>query len=239
MEISIIIPTLNEADCIGALVDGLARQGVALEIIVVDGGSRDGTPEIAARAGAVVAKAGPGRGQQLAHGASLAKGDVLLFLHADTILADGGLAALRHALANPGIVGGNFRVVFDGDRRFYRWLTRFYAWFRRLGVYYGDSAIFVRRSVYAEIGGIRPIALMEDVDFRRRLERAVRTTCIGEPAVTTSSRRFEGRNALAIVGGWIWIHTLHLARLPPDRLARIYRSAEHGRPPYTDSPAAR
>ena len=176
----------------------------------------------------------PGRGQQLHAGAEAAGGDVLLFLHADCVLPPGALAQIEACLArSPAAVGGNFRLLFDGDTRFSRWLTGFYAWMRRYGLYYGDSAVFVRRRVYRAIGGIRPIALMEDYDFTRRLERAGPTLCITEPPLVTSSRRFTGRRADAIVWGWVKIHALYYLGVSPSRLARLYdseRRHERGTP---------
>jgi rSAM/selenodomain-associated transferase 2 len=194
--ISVIVPTLNEEAALPRLLAGLAREVPAPEIIVVDGGSHDATRRLARRAGARVVQASPGRGQQLAVGAELACGDVLLFLHADSVFPSGGLRRIEESLDRaPELLGGNFRLVFDGERRFSRWLTGFYAWIRSRGLYYGDSGIFVRAGVYRAIGGFRPIALMEDYDFTRRLERAGPTCCILEPPLVTSARRFEGRSS--------------------------------------------
>ncbi|NIA67457.1 glycosyltransferase family 2 protein [Pelagibius litoralis] len=229
MKLSIVIPTLNEAGRIAGLVKELRAQDPGSDILVIDGGSRDGTLDCALKAGARAIRGARGRGQQLALGAEVAEGDVLLFLHADSKPGDGALKALRQALGDPEMIGGNFRIVFDGGRPFDRWLTRFYARFRRFGLYYGDSAIFVRRSAYNALGGIRPIALMEDYDLCRRMERYGKTICIAEPAVMTSSRRFEGRSPLQIVAGWLLIHALYYLGLPPNRLARLYNAT---RAPY-------
>ena len=229
--ISVIIPTLNEASNLERLLAGLVAQDRAAEIIVVDGGSQDGTQAVANMFAVTLLSAQRGRGQQLLAGAEAASGDVLLFLHADSRFPDGGLASIETALReSPELVGGNFRVLFDGDSDFSRWLTGFYAWFRGHGLYYGDSAIFVRRSVYHEIGGIRRMALMEDYDFTRRLERAGPTSCLDEPALVTSSRRFEGRRPAAIVWGWIKIHALYHLGVPPRVLARIYNSERRAKP---------
>ncbi|WP_299619839.1 TIGR04283 family arsenosugar biosynthesis glycosyltransferase [Pelagibius sp.] len=232
MKLSIVIPTLNEAERIGALVEALRRQDPDSDILVIDGGSSDETLSRALKAGARALRGVRGRGQQLALGAEVAEGDVILFLHADSTLGNGALKALREALADPAVAGGNFRILFDGARRFDRWLTGFYAWFRRRGLYYGDSAIFVRRSVLEAIGGIRPVALMEDFDLCRRLERHGKTVCIEEPPVVTSSRRFEQRWPPRIVAGWLLIHGLYYLGLSPDLLARIYNSSRrpHDRP---------
>lgn len=224
--ISVIIPTLDEAPRIGALLTALAREAAPCEAIVVDGGSRDGTPALAAQHGARVLAASPGRGLQLVAGARAAKGDILLFLHADSEFPTGGLAALAAALRqDASAVGGNFHLRFDGGDAFSRWLDGFYAWIRRHGFYYGDSAIFVRRAVYDALGGLRPIALMEDYDFVRRMEAYGKTVCIEEPPLRTSSRRFRGRRPAAIVWGWLVIHLLFHLGVSPERLARYYDSA--------------
>jgi len=232
--LSVIIPTLNEAENLGILLDRLAGEPVTHEIIVVDGGSEDSTVDIASAAEVHVLSTPRGRGQQVVVGADVASGDILLFLHADSRFPKGGLAAVRRALETaPEAVGGNFRLLFDGDDEFSRWLDGFYARIRGRGIYYGDSAIFVRRAVYDRLGGIRPIALMEDYDFVRRLEKAGKTVCIGEPAMITSSRRFDGRRKGAIIWGWIKIHLLYYLGVSPRVLAWLYDS-ERRRSPETD-----
>lgn len=226
MPLSVVIPTLNEAARLPALLDQIVAQSLQAEVIVVDGGSTDGTAAAAERRGARLLSSPAGRGRQLAIGADAACGDVLLFLHADSRLPRGAFARIRATLdANPAVVGGNFRLLFDGGDDFSRWLNGFYRWIRRHGFYYGDSAIFVRRAVYRALGGIRPIALMEDYDFVRRLEKAGPTCCIAEPPLVTSARRFHGRHPARIVGGWLAIHLLFHLGVPPDRLARLYDSA--------------
>jgi rSAM/selenodomain-associated transferase 2 len=227
MLISIIIPTLNEASMLPATLASLRRQETEMEIIVCDGGSTDSTAELARAAGATFLTTERGRGQQLAAGANRATGDVLAFLHADTVLATGALRAIGTALGNPTIPGGNFRVLFDGPSDFAAWLTGYYAWLRSHALYYGDSVIFLRRTVYEAIGGIKPIALMEDYDLVRRLEAFGPTICIDTPPVITSSRRFEGRKPWRIYAQWVMIHALYYLRVKPDLLARFYRSAVH------------
>lgn len=222
--ISVLIPTLDEAQTLPALLAALNAERTKHETLVVDGGSRDVTVAIARDCGARVVRAAAGRGSQLCAGVSEARGDILLFLHADSIFPAGGLQGIEAALSSaPEIIGGNFRLLFDGDTRFSRWLTRLYARIRQFGLYYGDSGIFVRRSAYDAIGGFRPIPVMEDLDFVRRLERFGQTCCIREPALITSSRRFKGRHPVKIVCGWIELHALFWLGVSPDRLAAIYK----------------
>lgn len=223
--ISVVIPTLDEAGHLPELLDALAREPTPHEVIVVDGGSRDATVALArARADRVLLTAA-GRGRQLAAGATESKGETLFFLHADSGFPPGGLGAIAAALEARGdLVGGNFRLVFAGERRFCRWLTGFYAWIRRHGLYYGDSGIFVRAEVYRRLGGIRALALMEDYDFTRRLEAAGPTCCLEVPPLVTSGRRFEGRRGLAIFLGWLKIHALYHLGVGAERLARLYDS---------------
>ena len=227
--ISVVIPTLNEARNLPRLLAELQRESAASEIIIVDGGSSDSTVAEARRLGARVVVSDPGRGVQLRRGAEAASGSVLLFLHADSGFPAGGLDRIAESLAaSAEIVGGNFRLIFDGGSRFSRWLTRYYAWIRKRGLYYGDSAIFVRRDVYESLGGMRPIALMEDLNFVRSMERFGRTVCIENPPLVTSSRRFEGRSPIAIVLGWFTIHLLYRLGVSPERLAKIYNSSRSG-----------
>lgn len=223
--ISVIIPTFNEAANLPRLLHSLCAQTTPCEIIVVDGGSGDSTVELAARVGARCLGSEPGRGRQLRTGADAASGEIFLFLHADSDIPAGGLVRIVETLlASPTVVGGNFQLTFDGGDGFSQWLNGFYAWLRRRGIYYGDSGVFVRRSVYEALGGLRPIALMEDYDFTRRLERAGATCCICDPPLVTSSRRFVGRHPVAIVLGWLVIHALYHLGVSPDRLARLYNS---------------
>lgn len=225
MKISVIIPTWNEARRITDVVEPLVGHDLVEEVIVADPGSLDGTADLAEGAGARIVRSAQGRGQQLCAGAAAAHGDVLLFLHADTLLPVGALAAVHSALDDPAVIGGNFRVLFDGDTDFANWLTGFYAWFRGKGLYYGDSVMFLRRTVYRDLGGFRPLALMEDYDLNRRMERHGGTVCIETPPVITSSRRFEGRRPVSIFCQWLLMHALFYARVPAALLSRTYDSA--------------
>jgi cellulose synthase/poly-beta-1,6-N-acetylglucosamine synthase-like glycosyltransferase len=178
---------------------------------------------VALQLGAAEISTERGRGRALRDGAAAASGDILLFLHADSIFPSGGLAAIVRALdRDQRVVGGNFRVVFDVDTPFTRRLAAVYAWMRRFSLYYGDSGIFVRRKVYDEIGGIKPIPLMEDYDFVRRLERAGPTCRIDDPPLITSSRRFMNRPWPFALWSYTKIHLLYWLGVSPENLASIY-----------------
>jgi rSAM/selenodomain-associated transferase 2 len=223
--ISVIVPTLNEAANLRRLLPVLAADPEPHETIVVDGGSRDDTRAVALAHGVRVIDAASSRGGQLAAGAEAARGDTLWFLHADTHPPAGALAALAAALVqHRHVPGGNFRLLFDGSRDFDRWLEGFYVRLRARGIYYGDSGVFVRADIYRALGGMPKLALMEDFAFVRKLERAGKTLCIAEPALVTSSRRFEGHSRPRIVAGWVAVHLLYALGVDARALARFYRS---------------
>ncbi|MGI9105504.1 MAG: TIGR04283 family arsenosugar biosynthesis glycosyltransferase [Pyrinomonadaceae bacterium] len=223
--ISVIIPTLNEARSLGAtlaavaqLQDGRRRT----EIIVVDGGSADETLQIARAHGAHVVASARGRGLQMHTGAGAAHGALLWFLHADTLPPPDGaqrmLDALRHDAQS---VGGNFNISFDGARWAARFMTWFYPQLRKLGLCYGDSAIFVRADVYRAVGGFKPYPIFEDLDLVRRLRKHGRM--IHLPAtVVTSSRRFESGSFLFTFARWSFLQLLYWFGVHPRTLSRLY-----------------
>ncbi|HEX5279782.1 MAG TPA: TIGR04283 family arsenosugar biosynthesis glycosyltransferase [Micropepsaceae bacterium] len=230
--ISVIIPVVNEEAALEPLLRQLELESTPHEVIVVDGGSTDRTVELARSSGAIVISSACGRGNQICRGVEQACGDVLFFLHADSVFPAGGLQRIREALAEyPRAVGGNFRLIFDGDSGFSRWLTGFYAFIRLFRLYYGDSGIFVRRSVYDAIGGMKPIPVMEDIEFVRRLERSGRTCRIIDKPLVTSSRRFDGRWPPEIVYGWLKLHVLFWLGLSPETLACMYRKQQSKKSP--------
>jgi rSAM/selenodomain-associated transferase 2 len=216
--ITVVIPTLNEAARIGGLLERLR----GLEVIVADGGSDDDTAAIAARAGARLVRAPRGRGSQLHAGACAASGEVLWFVHADTLPPPDGAAAIASALADPRVESGTFRLRFDGGAR---GMTAIYGGLQRIGLTYGDASIFVRRTAYAACGGFRPLPLFEDTDLIGRLRRRGGFTRL-DAVMTASSRRFSGRGAWVRAWAlWIALQTLFWLGAPPERLARWYRPA--------------
>ena len=224
MRLSVVIPTLNEAENIGALLSRLSGMSGILEVVVCDGGSTDGTRETVSAGGARLVETGPGRGAQLRAGSREARGDVLLFLHADVSPPRDLAAQIEAALAR-GCVGGNFRLRYPGGGSLGRWLEALAPFYRRLGRYYGDSGIFVRREVYEEIGGFPEIPIMEDVVFVRRLEAAGCTEYLPGQMVS-SPRRWEGRSARTLFL-WAFMQVAFALGASPHRLARFYRA--HGK----------
>jgi rSAM/selenodomain-associated transferase 2 len=223
--VSIVIPTLDEARELPALLDDLARLPGRWQLVVADGGSRDATVALARAhpAAPVVLRAGGGRAAQCNAGARAAGGDVLLFLHADSRLPRDAYASLAAAWGTAGVQGGNFALRFDGGGTFARLLGAVYRLQRRHGFYYGDSSLWVRRERFDELGGFREIPIMDDYDFVRRLERGPGATrCLPGPA-STSPRRWRAIGIARTVLAWFVIRWLYVAGVSPARLVRLYR----------------
>jgi rSAM/selenodomain-associated transferase 2 len=223
VRLSIVVPVLDEADRLEALLAGLARDCPGVEVIIADGGSRDGSVEIAARAPRVgLVSSALGRGRQMNAGAALATGGILLFLHADTRLPSGAAEAVQRALADPSVVYGRFAIRFDRPGAAFRLIARLMNFRSRLtGICTGDQAIFVRREAFERLGGYPEIALMEDVELTRRLKRVGRLAAL-RLQVTTSARRWE-QNGVARTIVLMWtLRFLHLFGVGPQRLHRWY-----------------
>jgi rSAM/selenodomain-associated transferase 2 len=221
LTISIIIPTYNEEVAIAGLLEQLTRL-CPHEILVADGGSTDGTVELARRYARVIA-APIGRGAQMNEAARQATGDALLFLHADVRVCERMLVAAQKALADGAVVGGNFDICYDGDD----WTARVFTWVNRArcrcGVIYGDSGIFCRRSIFEGLGGYPPWPILEDYSFARQLHRAGKVALLPTP-IHVSARRWRRAGLFATLWSWFWIQALFLAGVRPERLARMYRN---------------
>jgi rSAM/selenodomain-associated transferase 2 len=226
--VSVVIPALDEEDGIAAAVASVAA---ADEVIVVDGGSRDGTVAAARAAGAQVMAAPAGRGGQMDVGARKSRGEWIVFLHADTRLEPGWRDAL---LATPADrVGGAFRFAVDSPRAGFRAVERAVALRCRLfSLPYGDQALFVRRAVYAQVGGFPPYPLMEDVAFVRRLKRAGPLALL-RPRALTSPRRWERHGIAGTTARNLWLLAQYAAGRPPETLARRYG---RGAPIHAEAP---
>jgi rSAM/selenodomain-associated transferase 2 len=185
--LAVVIPALDEAEWIAGAVVSAAAEGA--DVVVADGGSRDGTRDRAAAAGARVVASAPGRARQLHAGARASAGDVLLFLHADTRLAPGFAAAVAGALRDPAVVGGAFRLRFDRrspSLRIVEWGARL-----RVALFalpYGDQALFIRRATLEEIGGIPQAPIMEDLDLVTAMRRRGKLAILSLPAITSARR---------------------------------------------------
>jgi rSAM/selenodomain-associated transferase 2 len=226
MRLSIVVPVLDEVDRLGALLAELSRSAPGVEVIVVDGGSRDGSPEIAAQTPGVRLVSGDrGRARQMNAGAARAAGETLLFLHADTHLPPGAVEAVQDALVDPSVVYGRFDVRFDRPGAAFRMIARLMNLRSRLtGISTGDQAIFVRRSAFERLGGYPEIALMEDVELTRRLKRIGRFAPL-RLQVTTAARRWE-KNGIARTIVLMWtLRVLYFCGIGPDRLHRWYYGA--------------
>lgn len=230
--LTVIVPTLNELDRLPLALARISTVLPGAEIIVVDGGSTDGTADVRLPAAAKMLSSPPGRGRQLAAGAAEARGNWLLFLHADTLLPANAAAVLDQAFAHAGTRIGTFRLTFDSGSRFLRvcaWFTRFDTVFTR----FGDQGIVVRADLYRELGGFPPWPLFEDVEFLRRARRL--SPVVSFPAgVTTSSRRFQRNGAFRQQWQNARLLIRFLLGASPQHLAAEYRT-EPAREP-TQSP---
>ncbi len=244
MTITVVIPTLNEEAVLPRTLSQAASLGFD-ELIVVDGGSHDRTREIVqafASAPAIslqrsilspqssalspvsLLTAPPGRANQMNAGAAASEGTVLLFLHADTSLPSDARQAVERALEDPACVGGRFDVRFERDSGPGWLISRMMNLRSRwTGIATGDQAIFVRRSLFEQLGGYSDLPVMEDVDFSRRLKRTGRLSAL-RSKVITSYRRWDTRGPLrTILLMWV-LRFLYWIGISPHRITRLYGS---------------
>lgn len=221
MTISVIIPVLNEAEAIAPTL--ASTRGTDIDVIVVDGGSQDGTVERVRDLGFPIITSPPGRANQMNAGAAVATGEILLFLHADTRLPAGFDQQVRAALGQREAIAGAFHLKIDSPD----WRLRLVEWgvgvrSRCFQLPYGDQAIFLKASLFRDLGGFSPLPIMEDFELVCRLRRQGRVDIV-PPAVLTSSRRWDR------VGIWrtTWVNQGMVAGyflgVAPARLVQWYR----------------
>jgi rSAM/selenodomain-associated transferase 2 len=233
MRISVVMPTLNEERLLPKTLRHLTGLGIH-EVIVVDGGSRDHTREIAASFSSLsegspshasrikVLTSSPGRAAQMNAGAAASHGDVLLFLHADTQLPHDALQAIASALEDRACVGGRFDVLFVPDTAWGRLIGHLMNLRSRwTGIATGDQAIFVRRDVFERLGGFSDLPIMEDIEFSRRLKRAGRMAALRE-TVVTSYRRWSASGPLRTILLMWCLRSLYWMGISPHRLRHFY-----------------
>ena len=220
--ISVIIPILNEAKILERSLTQLTQQLQSHQLIIVDGGSTDGSQFIAKKFGKVISSP-QGRARQMNAGADAATGDILLFLHADVWLESGAINSLEAAIAT-GYVGGAFKQRIEGGHILYRLIERganFRA--KRLQLFYGDGGIFIRRHHFYQIGGFPNVPILEEMEFSRKLRHLGNTTLV-EPGIHISSRRWK-KNGIVRTTGLNWFITaLYSLGVSPFRIARLYRN---------------
>lgn len=230
--ISVVIPALNEERRIGSSLRRVLAAGVS-EVIVVDGGSEDRTAEIAAGLGATVLRTRANRGLQQNLGARRAKGEILLFLHADTVLPRSFPEQVRKTLSSPEVSAGAFQFHLDADGWQYRLVERVVALRCKLfRMPYGDQAIFMPAERFRQAGGFAELQVMEDFDLVRRLRRLGRVELAAGRAITSARRWMRdgvwsvtARHQLCILG--------YYARVAPGRLARFREAAHDLRSPQS------
>lgn len=225
--ISIILPVLNEADGINEIISHLRALDPEShsEIIVVDADPKGST--ISAINDGAVHKimSEQGRARQMNRGAQIASGDVLLFLHADTVLPPNASPLIREYMNGNLFVAGAFDLGFNTRRKIFR-ITEMYVFLRtRLTkVPFGDQAIFVRRRYFENIGGYQDIPIMEDVELMKRIRRLGGRICIIPVKVSTSPRRYEQEGILfCMLRNWA-LQLLYTFGVSPERLAKLYKS---------------
>ncbi len=226
--VSVVIPTLNEADYLEQALLSIGELNRLVECIVVDAGSVDRTRDIARRWQNVTLLTSefPGRARQMNIGGRVARGDILLFLHADCCLPDNALDNVQQVLADKKCVGGSFCLGFAQRH----WVLRLCSWCSRVNhpwTTYGDQAQFMRRDIFQVIGGFQDWPLMEDLEIQYRLRKHGHLIKIRRPVIS-SDRRYRRHGPLLHQLFNILLVVLYLLGVSPQRLARWYRPQCHG-----------
>ncbi len=226
--ISIIIPVLDESAGINQTIEHLrgliATNRLPVEIIVVDGDHEGKTIAAVKDDRVITAIVKPGRASQMNRGAALAKGEILLFLHADTRLPDDGLALIADAYANFLFVAGAFDLAIDSKRAIFRLIEKTASLRSRLTrIPYGDQAFFFRADYFRALGGFAEIPFMEDVEIMRRIKKRGEKIVFLSSHVQTSPRRWEKEGVIKhTIRNWLLVF-LYCLGIAPERLAKFYR----------------
>ncbi len=224
--ISIIIPVLNEAARINTLLTHLKAitQENDVEIIVVDGGSSDGSLTAITDPDVIKLRSTRGRGRQMNQGANAAKGDTLVFLHCDTLPPPNAIQCIRAALDDHAIVAGAFHLGIQSNRLSFKLITLGASLRTRMTrIPYGDQAIFIRKTIFKRLGGYQEIPLMEDVELMRCIKEKGWKIKILPEKVMTSPRRWQKEGVLyGTFRNWTLV-LLYYAGVSPTRLSRFYQ----------------
>lgn len=222
--VAIVVPALDEESEIEPTLESIGLDD-GHQVVVVDGGSSDGTRARATRLGVQVLESSAGRARQMNAGAAATQSSVVLFLHADTRLPPGWWEAVRRAIAG-GAIAGRFDVELRGRHPMLRVVAAFMnARSRWSRIYTGDQAIFVRRAVFEAMGGYASIPLMEDIELSRRLKRQGPIACLRE-RVSTSGRRWETNGVFRTIALMWWLRFSYFVGASPETLAAMYRGGK-------------
>ena len=223
---SIIIPVIHEEGVINSTIEHLEiiEVSASMEIIVVDGDRSGKTIGAIRNKNVKTATGEKGRGNQMNRGAAMARGDIVIFLHADTRLPPDAFALMEGALSDPFCLAGAFDLAIDSSRPIYRFLAKIASFRSRLTrIPYGDQAFFFRRYYFNDIGGFANIPLMEDVEIMGRIRKRGERIVIINRSVTTSARRWEKEGILlCTLRNWLLI-CLYFSGVSPERLSRFYK----------------
>ena len=223
---SFIIPVWKEESVIIRTIEHIRslQSAAGAEIIVVDGDPEGKTIKIALPSEVKTTIAKRGRGNQMNHGASLASGNILIFLHADTYLPSDALGLIDAAMQDEFCVVGAFDLAIDSERPIFRLIEKAASLRSRLtNIPYGDQAVFMRKAIFIDLGGFKDIPIMEDVEIMQRIKRRGGKIRIIDRKVRTSARRWEKEGiAYTTFRNWLLI-ILYLLGVKPEKLVRFYR----------------
>ena len=228
VEFSIIVPAFHEGENINALIEGLNRldSDHKSEIVVVDGAEEKDTLGAIDRNHVMKISSEKGRAKQMNAGASIARGEILIFLHADTDLPIHALEKIHLLLERKEVVGGAFDLGIKSNKFIFRVIGKLASWRSRLNrIPFGDQAIFIRREYFNKIGGYKEIPLMEDVELMRRIKKSGNKIWIFDERVMTSPRRWEKEGVISCtLRNWT-LQVLYFLGVSPDKLAIFYKSS--------------